>query len=137
MITLLKTDLPEGEYELLVNVSDVAGNVPVQPYGIKFKVENTADSRMTVICSPNPAVSYVKLETKLANYGEVKSLRYTIYDLTGKIVAEETKENRGQNLQDWYWQPTAGHAGLFVYKVTKTNVENQIEEVRGKFVILR
>ncbi|KAA0991240.1 T9SS type A sorting domain-containing protein [Dyadobacter sp. UC 10] len=137
MITLLKTDLPEGEYELLVNVSDVAGNAGVQPYSIKFKVENTADSRMSVVCSPNPAVSYIKLETKLGNYGDVKSLKYTIYDLTGKVVAEETKENRGQNLQDWYWQPTAGHAGLFIYKVTKTNAENELEEVRGKFVILR
>ncbi|CAG5069960.1 hypothetical protein DYBT9623_02700 [Dyadobacter sp. CECT 9623] len=137
MITLLKTDLPEGEYELLVNVSDMAGNVSVQPYGIRFKVENPADSRMSVVVSPNPATTYINLQAKLDNFEDVKSLKYTIYDLNGRIVAEELKENKGTNIQNWYWQPKAGHAGLFIYKVTKTNDENQVEEVRGKFVILR
>lgn len=129
--------LASGKYEIMINARDHAGNELTQPYRMQFEIIAPAEMQYSLVVSPNPAISYLRFELKVAPSLPVKSVRYLIYDQRGNVLTES--QFRVSNLlstQEWYWQPGRSILpGLYSYRVLLFGVEGEVLGTRtGKVV---
>ncbi|MGV3604255.1 MAG: C25 family cysteine peptidase [Dyadobacter fermentans] len=134
------TGLEAGEYELLVNAKDRAGNFCSQPYQISFRIVEAGDAGIKLVASPNPATTYVRFELSDVSVPGPLVIRYSIYSLTGALVEEkELRDATGSRKLDWYWNPSSSFAaGLYTYKVVVLGQDDQkLKQLTGKVVITK
>ncbi len=132
--------LEAGEYELLVNAKDRAGNFCSQPYQISFRIVEAGDAGIKLVASPNPATTYVRFELSDVSVSGPLVIRYSIYSLTGALVEEkELRDATGSRKLDWYWNPSSSFAaGLYTYKVVVLGQDDQkLKQLTGKVVITK
>lgn len=127
--------LVEGSYQILINVSDRAGNVPTVAYSINLGIGNE-DEKIVVSSSPNPASDYVKFDIRLAGHS-LKSGHLRIYDTTGRLVKSFFNSTQGQSqVLELFWK-TDVPSGLYIYKFEGVNQDGKLLEVFGKSVIIK
>ncbi|WP_041735439.1 putative type IX secretion system sortase PorU2 [Dyadobacter fermentans] len=134
------TGLVAGEYELLVNAKDRAGNFCTQPYQISFRILEAGDAGIKLVASPNPATTFVRFELSDVSVSGPIVIKYSIYSLTGALVEEkEFRDTAGSRKLDWYWNPSSSFAaGLFTYKVVVSGQDGQtLRQLTGKVVVTK
>ncbi|GGN09971.1 hypothetical protein GCM10010967_52340 [Dyadobacter beijingensis] len=133
------TSLPPGQYELLINAKDQAGNALSQSYRMIFEIAKPEEMRHELIVSPNPATSYLRFELKAASSLPLKSIRYLIHDQRGILMEDKTIAVIGlSSVLEWYWlRPDIG-AGVYNYKVIMSGENDDVLDTRsGKVVLVR
>ena len=131
-------DLNAGSYELLVNARDASGNTSIQPYRVRFQIMDVLANEVSVISSPNPAITYVKFETKIVQSNSTNlSAQYLIYDLKGTIKYNVENKAIATGSDVWYWNPKFESSGLYIYKVLIKDGDTIINTLKGKIVIIR
>lgn len=129
-------NLASGQYELLINVRDQSGNTSLQPYRIRFEITEEV-IQWSVTSSPNPSSSYIRLEAKTADYEQVQSLEYSVYNLKGIKVAEKIIDQVEADVNEWYWQPDDQPSGLYIYKVIRKGKDSTSKQLTGKILIVK
>lgn len=136
-ITYVPKSWNTGVYELLVTGKDQAGNSSINPYTIRFSIQdNGEDSNIKVTVSPNPVSTYVRFETEVKDTQSISSLHYYIYDLSGRIIFNTEVIPSQSKINEYYWFPKSVSSGLYVYKVVVNKKDSSEERVTGKVVIL-
>lgn len=134
------TGLVAGDYELLVNAKDRAGNFCVQPYQISFKVGESVEGDIEMVVSPNPATSFVRFELSKLSISNQRAVKYSIYNQMGVLIEEkEIQANPKSRNLEWYWAPSSSFAaGLYSYRVIIYGEGNQkLKQLAGKVVVTK
>lgn len=132
--------LAAGDYQLLVNAKDRAGNFCIQPYQISFKVGESVEDDIKMVVSPNPAISFVRFELAELGITNQRLIKYAIYNQMGVLVEEkEVQANTKSRVLDWYWVPSSSlPAGLYSYRVMIYGEGNQkLRQLVGKVVVTK
>lgn len=134
-LSYLPDNLPLGQYELLINGRDVAGNEIANLYEIRFEIVSESNT-LSLFVSPNPASDYVRFTANVSGLKDVESLLCTIYNSQGTVVKViETKSPfNGEN--EWYWIPNGAMSGLYLYKLEIREKTKSVTTLNGKFVLL-
>jgi hypothetical protein len=138
-ITYSTNDFAIGQYELLVNVKDRAGNSSIQPYRISFTIAESMLNTARLLASPNPASSYVKFNITAEKGLSYKTAKFMIYNQAGILVEEKQVSFPNATSQvEWYWSPSSVSSGLYAYKIIMLNDSNQsVKSFNGKLVLVR
>ena len=151
------TNLPDGQYNLRVQATDVTGNLSgIKPYTIQFEIVNET-SLSNFLPYPNPFSSKMWFVYTLT--GEVPDqIRIQIMSITGIVVRQIFQDELGPLFvgthrtdfvwdgKDDYGDPLAN--GVYLYKVTakkngeelkhrETSVDGMFKDGYGKLYILR
>lgn len=129
--------LEDGVYELLVQVSDVAGNESgLNPYKIKFEVVNKS-TITNVLPYPNPFSTSVRFVFTLTGSEIPEDMKIQIMTVTGKVVREIMKEELGvirigNNISDYAWDGKDEFGdelanGTYLYRVIIKDDSNDYE----------
>jgi hypothetical protein len=138
-LNLLTKGLGIGEYELLVNAKDLAGNAIAQAYRISFRITDSEVVRSTIVVSPNPASSYLRFEVKAPKSANLKSARYILYNQAGVVVADKQVElSKWSATMDIYWEANGQPSGLYSYKLILFGDKGQMtDQFTGKVALIR
>jgi len=129
-IEYLPAGLVPGDYELLINSKDLAGNNSLSPYRIMFKVSDLQND-VTITASPNPSSDYVQFRINGDQNSDFKFIQSSIYDIRGNVI--ETKIlNYGS--KSWYWVPQV-NPGLYIYKIILKSSTGKQNSITGKLII--
>lgn len=131
------THLIPGDYEMLVNGKDVAGNVFLQSYRMEFEIGKPEETQYSLVVSPNPATSYLRFELKSPKPMFVKSVRYLIYDQRGnELDNKDLMVSNGSSTTEWYWEKGKIGAGIYTYKVLLVGEQGRILDTKTGRVVL-
>jgi hypothetical protein len=156
-VTYHPQNLADGDYTIIVQGTDVDGNVSGQLYKITFHVEN-ASTLSNFYPYPNPFSSSTRFVFTLTGQFIPDDLKIQIMTITGKVVREITKAELGHihignNITDYAWNGTDEFGdklanGVYLYHVTIKDQGSNFEHLStagdkafkknyGKIYILR
>jgi len=127
---ILMSEIPNGEVIIYTEVEDIEGNknIDVLSLDISTNTDEILVNNWLILLAPNPAsdIVYVKLDTR----GN-ELLSYTIYDLTGKLVANAELPNNGNGLYSYPINIQSLRPGTY-YFCLKINNKQEV----AKFVVI-
>lgn len=150
-------NLIDGNYELMVQGQDEAGNVSsIRPYIVSFEVinENTISNFYPV---PNPFSENCRFAFTLTGDVIPEQITIQIYSVEGELLREIDKGDlgnvhSGNNITDYAWDGTDEKGnllsnGLYIYKVILDtggvelkyvdSTDNKYDDGLGKIMIMR
>ncbi len=129
-------NLPDGDYTIVVQGSDVSGNKSGQFYRVTFRVEN-ASTISNFYPYPNPFSTSTRFVFTLTGHYIPDDLKIQIMTVTGKVVREITKEELGHihignNKTEYAWNGTDEFGdklanGVYLYRVILKNKGDNFE----------
>jgi hypothetical protein len=129
-------NLPDGDYKISAEGTDVNGNPSGQRYTITFHVEN-ASTISNFYPYPNPFSTSTRFVFTLSGRYIPDDLKIQIMTVTGKVVREITKEELGHihignNKTEYAWNGTDEFGdklanGVYLYRVIIKNRGDNFE----------
>lgn len=138
------TALPEGEYKLIIEATDVSGNKSgLEPYEITFQVKNETTLTFQSVF-PNPSSSHFNFNFVVTGNNVPDEFTLVINSIDGATqqrfdLDDITDFHIGTNTLFWEPRDSSGNslpAGLYLFRM-KFNVNGQTYSNSGKLVLVR
>ncbi|WP_149242175.1 C25 family cysteine peptidase [Dyadobacter sp. 32] len=134
LLSLILKDARAGNYELLVNGKDGSGNSSSNSYTLRFAISEATDTPFDLVVSPNPASEFLRFDLEAVS-DVIESVRYSIYNLSGRVVSSSDFKIKYSGKQSWYWLRNGNPAGMYFYEVEVTTKDKGPTLIRGKVIL--
>lgn len=135
-------ELEPGKYTLTLRAWDVLNNAGEHTVTFTVVDKNQVEIQ-DLIAYPNPTSGETKFKFKHNQAGSMANVQLQIYDYTGREVTNHVWNAEGVETQNsiftWDGKKHDGNAiitGLYVYKLTVTNIEGALQTRTGRISVL-